>query len=66
MRLNYPEPPHLANLEKNFDREPYQMCGVEWIFFVLVFASLLICLYRIVKVFITAPPYKIVTLKQNV
>jgi hypothetical protein len=66
MGLPQPPPPHLANLSKNFDREPYQMCNMEWMFFVLIFAIILYVLFFIIKLFITPPDYRIVTLKQNV
>jgi hypothetical protein len=66
LEMRQPKPPHLANLNKNFDREPYQMCVMEWLFFMLTFAAIIYLLYFIVKLFITPPDYRIVTLKQNV
>jgi hypothetical protein len=66
IEMQHAQPPHLANLSKNFDREPYQMCNMEWMFFVLIFAIIIYVMFFIVKLFITPPDYRIVTLKQNV
>ena len=64
LEMRHPQAPHLADLKKNFDSEPYQLCGMEWIYF--VFGAIIYILYVIIKFFITPPPYRIVTLKKNV